>query len=131
MEGTIGEVRMFAGTFAPQNWALCDGQLMSIAQNHALFSILGITYGGNGVDTFALPDLRSRVPVGAGQGPNLSEYDLGEATGAETVPLTAIAAGSGVASGAAAVPAPGGSNIQPVLGLNYVFCLYGVYPSRD
>src|SRR5215213_8842465 len=87
MEGTIGEIRMFAGTFAPRNWAFCAGQLMSISQNTALFSILGTTYGGNGQTTFALPDLRSRVPVGSGQGPGLSNISLGEVSGTETVTL--------------------------------------------
>ena len=71
MDGTIGEIRMFAGNFAPRNWAFCAGQLLSISQNTALFSILGTTYGGNGQTTFGLPDLRGRVPVGAGTGPGL------------------------------------------------------------
>ncbi|MCA9649699.1 MAG: phage tail protein [Myxococcales bacterium] len=79
---------MFAGNFAPRGWALCDGQLLSIAQNQALFSILGTTYGGDGINTFALPDLRGRAPVGWGHGPGLSDYRLGEATGSETVTLT-------------------------------------------
>lgn len=65
----IGEIRMFGFGFAPQGWALCNGQLLPIAQNAALFSLLGTTYGGDGQTTFALPDLRSRVPVGQGQGP--------------------------------------------------------------
>lgn len=86
--GTIGEIRLFAGNFAPRDWAFCNGQLMSIAANSALFSILGTTYGGNGTSTFALPDLRGRVPVGVGQGPGLSNRQLGEASGQETVTLT-------------------------------------------
>lgn len=84
----IGEIRLFAGNFAPRNWAFCNGQLLSIAQNTALFSILGTTYGGNGQTTFALPDLRSRVPVHPGQGPGLSNYVLGQTAGVETVTLT-------------------------------------------
>ena len=64
MEGYIAEIRMFAGNFAPRGWAFCQGQILSIAQNTALFSLLGTTYGGNGQTTFALPDLRGRVPVG-------------------------------------------------------------------
>ena len=87
MEGTIGEIRLFAGNFAPRAWAFCWGQLLSIAQNTALFSILGTTYGGNGQTTFALPDLRGRVPVSQGQGPGLSPYSLGEQGGVETVTL--------------------------------------------
>lgn len=86
-EGFIGEIRMFAGNFEPRGWAFCDGRILSIAQNTALFSILGTTYGGNGQTTFALPDFRSRVPVGAGQGPGLSQVVLGEMAGAETVTL--------------------------------------------
>jgi microcystin-dependent protein len=85
----IGEIRMFAFGFAPQGWALCNGQLLPIAQNQALFSLLGTTYGGNGTTTFALPDLRSRVPVHQGQGPGLSPYAEGQASGTETVTLAA------------------------------------------
>ena len=81
----IGEIRMFAGNFAPNGWAFCNGQILAISQNTALFSLLGTTYGGNGVSTFALPDLRSRVPIHFGQGPNLSYVSLGEMGGAETV----------------------------------------------
>jgi len=84
----IGEIRMFAGTFAPNGWALCDGQLLSIAQNTALFSLLGTTYGGDGRTTFGLPDLRGRVAIHPGQGPGLSNYILGEKSGAEQVTLT-------------------------------------------
>lgn len=80
----IGEVRIWAGNFAPTGWAMCDGQIMSIAQNTALFSLLGVTYGGNGVTTFALPDLRGRVPIQPGQGAGLSSRARGEAGGAET-----------------------------------------------
>jgi len=87
MEGTIGEVRMFAANFAPKTWALCQGQLMPINTNQALFAILGTTYGGNGVNNFALPDLRSRAQVGAGQGIGLSAYVNGEQVGTETVTL--------------------------------------------
>jgi microcystin-dependent protein len=84
----IGTIILFAGNFAPRGWALCNGQILSIAQNTALFSILGTTYGGDGQTTFALPNLQSRVPIGAGQGPGLSGYELGEQAGAETVTLT-------------------------------------------
>lgn len=83
----LGEIRMFGGNFAPTGWALCDGQLLPISQNQALFAILGTTYGGNGVTTFALPDLRGRVPMGWGQGPGLSPRAIGEASGSETVTL--------------------------------------------
>jgi microcystin-dependent protein len=183
MEGTIGEIRMFAGNFAPRNWAFCQNQIISIASNTALFSILGTTYGGNGQTTFALPDFRGRVPVSAGQGPGLSPYSLGQMGGAETfsisnvnfpahshpfsgsitMPATAAAGdadtpqgnypatldgtdmysttnnGSGLgnmqlaltaALAGAASPVPV-NNIQPVLGMNYIICMQGVYPSRN
>jgi microcystin-dependent protein len=90
-EPFIGEIHMFAGNFAPRGWALCNGQLLSISQNTALFSILGTTYGGNGVTTFALPDLRGRVPMHAGQGPGLSDRILGEASGEESNTLSLAA----------------------------------------
>ena len=84
----LGDIMMFGGNFAPEGWALCNGQLMSIAQNSALFSILGTTYGGDGMNTFGLPDLRGRLPISFGQGPGLSNYQQGEASGSETVTLT-------------------------------------------
>jgi microcystin-dependent protein len=83
----LGEIRMFAGTFAPANWAFCAGQLMDISQNAALFSLLGTTYGGDGVNTFSLPDLRSRMPVHAGT--LGSTYIQGQVGGVETVTLAA------------------------------------------
>jgi microcystin-dependent protein len=85
MEPMIGEIRMFGGNFAPRNWAFCEGQLLPISQNEALFSILGTTYGGDGRTTFALPDLRGRVAIGPGNGPGLPDYRLGAKGGnAET-----------------------------------------------
>jgi len=83
----IGEIRMFAGTFAPRGWAFCQGQQLAISSNSALFSLLGTTYGGNGTTTFALPDMRSRVPVGTGQGGGLSNIIQGEMAGVENVTL--------------------------------------------
>jgi microcystin-dependent protein len=83
----IGTIMMFAGNFAPRNWLPCEGQLLPISQYTALFSILGTTYGGNGTTTFALPDLRGRVPLHQGQGPGLSPYVLGQQGGTETVTL--------------------------------------------
>jgi microcystin-dependent protein len=87
-EPFIGEIRWVGFNFAPRGWATCDGQILSIAQNTALFSLLGTTYGGNGQTTFALPDMRGRTPVHPGQGPGLSLRDLGEVGGTETVTLT-------------------------------------------
>ena len=85
----VGEIQMFAGNFAPTGWALCNGQLLSIASNTALFSLLGTTYGGNGTTTFGLPDLRGRVPIHPGQGPGLSARSLGEVSGTEAYTLIA------------------------------------------
>ncbi|HEV8370194.1 MAG TPA: tail fiber protein [Pyrinomonadaceae bacterium] len=83
----VAEIRIFPFNFAPKGWAWCDGQLMPISQNTALFSLLGTTYGGNGKSTFALPDLQGSAPMHPGQGPGLSLHDLGEQGGSETVTL--------------------------------------------
>lgn len=178
MEGIIGFTTLFAGNFAPRNWALCQGQILAISQNTALFSILGTTYGGNGQTTFALPDLRGRTAIHAGQGPGLSNYDLGQQGGHEshvliqteipahthTVQMTATPKAAGApnsASPANAVYASGNDplynfsantqlhnyqgqittgitggsqpfpNLHPILGLNYLICLFGVFPSRN
>ncbi|HEY0801712.1 MAG TPA: tail fiber protein, partial [Steroidobacteraceae bacterium] len=82
------EIRMFGGNFPPSGWALCDGQLMAISQNTALFSLLGTQYGGDGVQTFALPDLRGRVPIHQGVGPGLPPFDIGQIGGEENLVLT-------------------------------------------
>lgn len=87
-EPFVGEIRMFAGNFAPRGWAFCDGQLLAVSQNDALFSLLGTIYGGDGRTTFALPDMRGRLPVHAGTGPGLSPVRLGEKSGLESVTLT-------------------------------------------
>ena len=83
----IGEIRIFGGNFAPLGWAFCSGQTLSISQNDALFTLVGTTYGGDGVNTFNLPDLQGRVPVHQGQGPGLSNYIIGQMSGVETVML--------------------------------------------
>ncbi len=167
----IGEVRMFAGNFAPRGWALAQGQIMAIAQNTALFSILGTTYGGNGQTTFALPDLRGRFPMGTGQGPGLSPRDLGEVGGTENTTLSStqmpahshslqvtttgatsstpsnskvLAGIQGAGAYSTAVPntslspvtvgPAGGSQpfslVNPFLGINFIICMEGIYPSR-
>lgn len=90
MEPFIGQIMMFGGNFAPRGWAFCDGQLLSIASNTALFSILGTTYGGDGRTSFALPDLRGRVPIHPGTGPGLSTRKLGQRSGTETNTLTVL-----------------------------------------
>lgn len=171
MEGTIGEVRLFAGNFAPQNWMFCQGQILPIAQNTALFSVLGVTYGGNGTVNFALPDLRGRAPVGTGQSiVGFSNVELGSTGGHETTTLLVsnlpphshgvkasnkFAGGdhpSGKYLGASAsdkgfydsssdiqmapdMIAPTGSglpfdNRPPYLGINYIICINGYFPSR-
>jgi microcystin-dependent protein len=179
MEGYIAEIRLFAAPFAPRNWAYCQGQLLSIAQNTALFSLLGTTYGGNGVQTFGLPNFASRVAVGTGQGAGLSNYTLGEMTGSETVTLninqipshTHTASGvvsprasatqldesnpaglymgpasanlysstsngnMGVSPATVQIQPAGGNaphtNLQPYLAMNYIICMYGIFPSRN
>ena len=87
-EPFLAEIRIFAGNFAPRDWALCDGQLLSINQNQSLYSLLGTTYGGDGRTSFALPDLRGRLAMHAGDGPGLSSYQLGAKGGTEHVTLT-------------------------------------------
>lgn len=177
MEGYIAQIIMFAGNFAPRSWAYCDGSILSIAQNTALFALLGTTYGGNGQTTFALPDLRGRVPVGTFQGPGLANVNLGEMAGSANTTLIAsqmpqhnhittvnvavsdtganTTEGDGKILGAPAsniFTAPGNasgnlggvtatnglaggnqpfSNMQPYLGMNYVICLEGIFPSRN
>lgn len=114
MDEYIGIIKMFAGNFAPRNWAFCNGQLLSIAQNTALFSILGTTYGGDGRTTFALPDLQGRVPVGTGAGPGLTNRTLGQKFGSEhnnltvsqMAPHTHVAALTSTASAIATIAIP-------------------------
>jgi microcystin-dependent protein len=86
----IGQITAFGFNFAPRGWAQCNGQLMPVAQNTALFSLLGTTYGGDGRTTFALPDLRGRVPINYGTGPGLSTYQIGQRSGIEYVTLNAL-----------------------------------------
>ena len=189
MEGYMAEIRLFAANFAPKSWSYCQGQLMAINTNQALFSLLGTTYGGNGVSTFALPDFRSRMVVGTGPGGSLPTYQLAEMAGTESntlnntnlpshlhqitqAPVIKVAATDGMtetpstnqaigavadSSGSGTAPnygynnetpdiplnngiggntgIAGGSqpisNLQPSLGMNYVICLYGIYPSRN
>lgn len=88
MDPLIGTIIIFAGNFAPRGWAFCDGSLLAISANQALFAIIGTTYGGNGTTTFALPDLRGRVPMGVGSGPGLPVTVLGQVTGSPTTTLT-------------------------------------------
>ena len=117
----IGEIRMFVGNFPPNGWAFCDGQTMSISENDTLFNLIGTTYGGDGEETFNLPDLRSRVPMHMGTGPDGTTYQLAEASGVESVtlavqqipnhthPLTA-------SSAAGSSPSPGGNVLAATSG---------------
>jgi microcystin-dependent protein len=174
-EPFLGQILLVGFNFAPQGWALCNGQLLSITQNTALFSLLGTQYGGDGQTTFALPDLRSRVPIHQGQGNGLSNYAMGEMAGVENVTLllsqipshnhlinatnaaggvqtpgnnflAAATAGGrpadiysagpsqGTLSPNAVSVAGGGqphTNIQPVLAMNYIIALQGIFPSRS
>src|SRR6266550_4048975 len=87
MDPFVAEIRIFPFSFAPKGWAFCDGQILPLSQNTALFSLLGTTYGGDGKSNFALPDLQGRAPMHPGQGPGLSQHDLGETGGSDTVTL--------------------------------------------
>lgn len=178
MEGVLAVVTCFAADFAPKNWALCNGQILQISTNQALFSLLGTTYGGNGVQTFGLPDLRGRTPVSAGQGPGLSNYSLGQVSGAEGAPLninnlpphihsgavslqlqgdsnpgsqTSVEFGYPAGANGAYANAPNGSMVAPAfaatignagsgqplsilspyMAINYIICLFGIFPSRN
>ena len=107
VEAYVGEIRLFAGNFAPRGWAFCEGQLLPIEPNTTLYALLGTTYGGDGRNTFALPDLRGRVPIHPSRG------GIGQRAG-----------GAGVAKGEDV-------NTTSTLALNYIICLQGVFPDRD
>lgn len=157
-EPFIGQIVMFGGNFAPRGWALCDGQLLPISSNSALFSILGTTYGGDGVSTFGLPDLRGRSPMHPGSGPGLTPRQLGQKGGAERVTLTTnqlpahshdmeLTSGNGTtnnpvgvgtnstwAQSVASSDTGGGQahdNMAPFLCTNFIIALQGTYPSRS
>jgi len=180
-----GEIRVFAGSFAPTGWALCHGQMLQIADNETLFQLIGTTYGGDGESTFALPDLRGRVAIGQGAGPALTNRSLGDFGGSESVTIAvgqlaphthvmtkgtlALRAGSGTANRrnpSQAIPAHEASGVtmtysdatpdvamapgaiggtpqigmaggaqptgvmQPVLAINYIIAITGVFPSQ-
>lgn len=189
MDEFIAIIKMFGGTFAPRGWAFCNGQILSIAQNTALFSLLGTTYGGNGQTTFALPDLRGRVPVHAGNGqagPGLPAVQLGQVSGSPTHTMIItempmhnhpFQGSQGASTGDGNDTQPGGnlpaiatvnvsntdyqvtsyrsgaqpdaqlagltgtvgiaggsqpfSIMQPYLGVNFIICLEGIFPSRN
>jgi microcystin-dependent protein len=105
----VGEIRWFAGNFAPLNWALCDGQVMSIEENTTLFSLIGTTYGGDGVNTFNLPDLRSRVPMHMGGGALIGEQAGSESVTLNTQQIPLHSHGVQASASAGTIPGPGGN----------------------
>lgn len=132
-EQALGEIRLFAGTQVPNGWASCEGQLLPISQNTALFSLLGTTFGGNGQNNFALPDLRGRAVVNFGQGPGLSDRTLGSPFGANTVVLNTanLPAHSHTVTGGATSPTGNSTpfaNCQPSLPMVYAISPYGIWP---
>ena len=139
MEGTNGEIRLFAGpvdartNMVPRGWKVCDGSLLNIQEQKFLFAVIGTFYGGNGRETFALPDLRGRVPVGTGTASGRPAYLLGEEEGAEQVPTEPVAVGTFGGAGTAvnSVATARGNNLQPVLALNYIICFQGSFPGES
>src|SRR5215211_1943257 len=126
MDPFVAEIRIFPFNFAPKGWAWCDGQLLPLSQNTALFSLLGTTYGGDGKSNFALPDLQGRAPMHPGQGPGLSLHDLGETGGSETVtlleseiPFHQHAVRASLDSGDVAIPSPTRSLASSAQGIMY------------
>jgi microcystin-dependent protein len=166
----VGEIRIFGGNFAPAGWAFCQGQTMPISENDTLFTLIGTTYGGDGQETFNLPDLQGRVPVHMGTGTGLSAYTIGETAGVESVtltiqqipvhshPLLASTAGGTTTTPESNLPASnntakiylkdqptgslantalttaGGSqphdNLMPIIVINYIISLFGVFPTQ-
>lgn len=119
---------MFAGNFAPRGWALCDGQLLPISHNQALFAIVGTTYGGDGKTTFALPDLRGRLPMHAGTGPGLHPRQLGERDGQDSTDMERVkAGGAGFAQGDVGLSL----HLPPYAVVNFIIALEGIFPSRN
>ncbi len=134
-EPFLGEIRTFGFNFAPQGWALCNGQVLSISQNTALFSLLGTTYGGNGINTFALPDFRGRVAHGASNTSFLGAAAGGEVSAASTVSnIASLTINRGLSSqtvGTAQIAGSGGTNRQPTLVVNFCIAMQGIFPSRN
>ena len=139
-EPFIGEISWFAGSYAPRLWAFCDGQILPISNYAPLYSLIGNTYGGNGVTTFALPDMRGRVPMHVGSGPGLSHRVRGEWGGYEEVSVTDVAtvrvepADEESQTAVSVISSDSQlrhNNMQPYLGINCIIALEGIYPSRD
>ena len=140
-EPFIAEVRMWALNFPPRGWAFCDGQLLQIAQNTALFSIVGTSFGGDGRVTVGLPDLKDRAVMGVGSGPGLSRRRLGQKVGSETSTTTPLLTGIEISRELSHVESKSTStfteasyvntNRTPSLGINFAIALIGLYPSRS
>ena len=140
MNGTLGEIRLWAGNRAPSGWAFCHGQEFPVSGNDGLFALLGSFYGGDGRTKFNLPDLRGRVPVGAGQGDGLSPVTLGASTGSETTTSETThitththsdSSGTQEQSQSAAAGGQAYDNRPPSLGLNYIICISGEFPTTN
>ena len=138
-EPFYGEISWFAGSYAPRNWAFCDGQILQIMEYQALFALIGCTYGGDCRITFALPDMRGRVPVGMGHAPGLSNRVRGEKGGYEEVSVTDVAtvrvepADEESQTAVSVISSDSQlrhSNMQPYLGINCIIALEGIWPSR-
>lgn len=169
----LGEIRMFAGSYAPLHWAFCNGTMLAVSSYSALYSLIGSIYGGDGRVSFSLPDLRGRIPINQGQGTGLTDRSMGEAGGLETVSLTtdqipghnhplqasSDAASTDVPTGMVTATADfnfyddkeetmeiqnlaaesmgsvgsgvSHENMMPVLGINYIICVSGIYPPRQ
>ena len=131
----LGEIAMFAGNFPPRGWAFCNGQLLPISQNSALFSLVGTFYGGDGRSTFALPDLRGRVPLHVGgrneTGPGLSNYALGQKGGSESITTDMVKVTNATSGGTDVVRKVSSGTMQPYLGINYIIALEGRFPPRS
>ncbi|WP_106746077.1 phage tail protein [Yoonia maritima] len=137
MEPLLGQVILFSGNFAPRGWAFCDGQMLDIKSNEALFAILGTTYGGDGHTQFRLPDLRGRVPMHSGTGPSLTSRKVGDKTGSERslgfIPehqsllysLKMLSEAPNTCSTGAT-----DDNMQPTLCINYIIAIAGEFPKR-
>jgi microcystin-dependent protein len=129
----LAEIRLFGGNFAPNGWALTNGQLIAISQNTALFSLLGTQFGGNGTSNFALPNFQSRMPMNQGQAPGLSNRIMGEQDGLETITFGGLAIPSAPVSpvNASVEFRPQLATVSPFLVLTFIIAQQGIFPARQ